>query len=208
MLRIHGYPRTRTFRALWAAEEAGVPYDFVVVDLPGGETRREPFLALNPAGKVPVIEDDGLVLSETVAICTWIGRKAPASDLVPPEASRERALYDQWCSFAVSELEQPMWLITRHSYVLPKEHRVPKVRHSARYEFTRAATVLEQGLGDREFIVGDGFTMADLLLAHSLGWARLSKCEVPDRLRRYANAIVARPAYQRARDRERAATGT
>ncbi|MCG6873134.1 MAG: glutathione S-transferase family protein, partial [Gammaproteobacteria bacterium] len=170
----------------------------------GGETRRAPFTDLNPSGKVPVIQDDSLVLSESAAICNWIGLKAPDAGLVPADGSRERAHYDQWCSFAVSELEQPMWLITRHSYVLPKEYRVPKVRDSARYEFAQTAAVLETGLGEREFIVGDRFTMADLLLAHSLGWARLAKCDVPDRLRRYANAIVVRPAYQRARDRERA----
>jgi len=207
MIKIYGYPRSRTTRVLWAAEEAGIPYEFVFVDLTRGEARREPYLSINPGGKVPALVDGDLMLTESAAICTYIGDNAPESGLVPPAGTAQRALYNQCCYFIISELEQPLWTIGKHSFALPKKWRVPEVKATARHEFAIAAKLLDGMLGDKEFLLGNQFTAADILAGHTLNWAKNSNHDLEhDRLDKYRDRLQARDALARARQRESDAT--
>src|ERR1039457_1163771 len=95
MIRIYGFPNTRSTRATWALEEAQADYEFILVNLSKGEHKKPEFLKVNPGGKVPALVDGDLVLTESAAICTYIGEKFPASGLVPTQAV-ERAHYFQW----------------------------------------------------------------------------------------------------------------
>lgn len=208
MLKVYGCPNTRSARVVWTLEEIGVDYDYVKVDLLKGEGRKPPYIDLNPGGKVPTLVDGDLVLSESAAICTYLGDKFPAPGLLPGPGTQARALCSQWCFFVIGELEQPLWTIAKHRFALPEKWRVPTVLETARWEFSVAAKVLSAGLGEREFIVGDRFTVADILVAHTLNWAR--SVEVPlgyERLEAYADRILARPALARARTREQTQGG-
>ncbi len=205
-MKLYGYPMSRSTRALWALEEANALYDFVLVDLFKGEGRAPAFRAINPAGKVPVLVDDDLVLSESAAICTYVADQHPGMKLVPTVGCRNRARYNQWCFFAIGELEQPLWNLSKHQFALPEARRVPALLDTARWEFGVAVELLAQGLGPREFILGDQFSMADVLLAHTLDWATavglpLGSAAVED----YARRMLSRPALQRARACEKLA---
>ncbi len=145
------------------------------------------------------------MLTESGAICTYLGDRFPATGLTPQVGSRERARYNQWCYFVLSELEQPLWTIGKHTFALPEQRRAPVVLETARWEFSVAAKVLAEGLGRREFIVGNRFTAADILVAHTLGWAQAVKLPLEhDNLESYAARLLARPAWARAREREQA----
>ncbi len=207
-MQIYGYPGTRSLRALWAAEEVGAAYEFTVVDLTRGEHRQAEFLSLNPAGKVPVLVEGDLVLSESAAICTYLGDRYPDAGLLPGRGAQApmRAQCHQWCCFVIGELEQPLWTLAKHTYVLPQPQRVSAVRDTARWEFGLAAQALARALADREYMVGDRFTVADLLIANTLSWARRAHLALnDDRLERYADRLLSRPALARAREREQAA---
>jgi glutathione S-transferase len=103
-------------------------------------------------------------------------------------------------------LEQPLWTLSKHTFALPEKYRVPEIMDTTRWEFARAATVFAAGLGEREFIVGDTFSVADILIANTLNWARARNVDVqPTSLNAYADRMLARPALLRAHDRERAA---
>jgi glutathione S-transferase len=201
VLTLYGCLKTRSDRVLWALEEKGLPYDFEQIDLFKGEGRSPAFLALNPAGKIPLLKDGDLILTESLAICNYIADRPEDAVLAPLFGSKERTIYDQWCSFVISELEQPLWTISKHKFALPAEWRVPAVIDTARKEFAVAAQLLAQGLGDHEFIVGDKFSVADILIGHTLAWARafevLTLQPVVDA---YADRLFARPAYVRVRD--------
>lgn len=197
-ITIYGTRKSRSVRALWAAEEAQVPYTYKALDLAKGEGRRPPFIDLNPGGKVPAIEDGDFVLTESAAICTYIGEKKPETGLVPHSGTQERAAYDQWLFFCIGELEQPLWTLGKHRFALPPKHRVPEIMDTAKWEFDVAAKVLAKGLGDRETLVGDHFTMADLLVTQTLLWARLVKRELPSNLTDYLTRHRSRPALARA----------
>ena len=202
MIKIYGFQFTRSTRATWALEEAGAEYEFIPVNLAKGEHRKLEFLKVNPGGKVPVLVDNDFVLTESAAICTYIGEKFPASGLVPSEINA-RAHYYQWCFFAMSELETPLWTMRKHIQILPEELRVPTVANSCIWEFQRAATLLEKHLKDREFVVNDHFTAADILLAATLNWAIKAEVQLKSPiLESYANRITTRPALFRARERE------
>jgi glutathione S-transferase len=205
-MRLYGYPNTRSTRALWALEEAAATYNYVQVNLLKGEGRSAAFLEINPGGKLPALVDGNLILTESAAICMYIADKFPAANLAPAHGSLQRAQFNQWCFFALSELEQPLWTLSKHTFALPEKYRVPEIMDTTRWEFARAATVLAAGLGEREFIVGDTLSVADILIANTLNWARARNVDVqPTSLNAYADRMLARPALLRAHDRERAA---
>lgn len=205
MLTVYGFPNSRSLRAVWALEEAGAQYEYHKIELMQGEGRKPPFIGINPGGKVPALVDDDLTLTESAAICTYIGDKFPASGLTPSPGTKQRALYDKWCFFVVGELEQPLWTLAKHRFVLPEKRRVPVVMDTALWEFSVAIKVLDEQLGDRSHAVGDSFTAADLLIAHTLGWALAFKVPVAsERLNQYAERMLARPARERAGKREAA----
>jgi glutathione S-transferase len=202
MIKIYGFPYTRSTRATWALEEAGAEYEFIPVNLAKGHQYQLEFLKVNPGGKVPALVDNDFVLTESAAICTYIGERFPASGLVP-FGINDRAHYFQWCFFTMSELETPLWTMTKHTKILPKERRIPAVADSCIWEFQRAATVLAKRLEDREFIVGAQFTAADILLGATLNWARKAEIQLMSAvLEAYADRMADRPALLRARERE------
>jgi glutathione S-transferase len=203
-MKLYGHPNSRASRALWALEEVQAEYEYVHVDLKSGQGRIDSYLAINPAGKVPTLVDGELVITESAAICLYLGDKFPESGLIPPIGSSERAECYRWVSFAISELEQPLWTIAKHRFVLPEEKRVPAILQTAFWEFSVAASVLATGIAARPYATGEIFTAADILLGHTLAWARSTRIELAqDSLNAYADRVLDRPALSRARERAR-----
>ena len=208
MLKLYGSPRTRATRVSWMLEEIGAQYDYVPVNLLKGEGRQAAYLSINPTGKVPTLIDGDLILCESAAILTYLGDKYALSGLVPHSGGAARARYNQWCYYCLSELEQPLWTLAKHSFVLPEDKRVPAVKDTARWEFAQAAKVLAQHLSDQAYILGNHFSAVDILTGHTLSWARNAKIELAhDNLNAYADRVLARPALAKAREREQQAAG-
>jgi glutathione S-transferase len=137
-MKLYGCPNSRSLRAAWALEEAAAEYEYVLVDLFKGASRTPEFLALNPAGKLPVLVEGELTLTESGAIINYVSDKFPASDLVPRDAAA-RANCLRWMFFANTELEQPLWTIAKHRFALPKAKRIAGVEDTARWKFASAA---------------------------------------------------------------------
>ena len=201
-MKLYGYRNGRTLRALWTLEEVGAEYDYAEVDVVRGEGREPWFLQLNPGGKVPVLVDDGAIITESAAICMHIAERHPTSRLLPPVATPERTQSYRWISFILTELDAPLWIIAKHRFALPKERRVPDVAATAVWEFGQAASVLAVGLGESRFLVGDSFTVADIVAGHTLLWAKSARIELGSGvLERYLDDLSKRDALERARQR-------
>jgi|SRR5882672_1040329 len=201
-MKLYGYRNGRTLRALWALEEVGAEYDYVEVDVMHGEGRKPSFLKINPGGKVPVLDDGGLIVTESAAICMHLAEKFPASRLVPPVGTAERTDCYKWISFVLTELDAVLWTISKHRFALPKERRLPAVIDCAAWEFDAAIKILAAGLGDRAYLVGASFTVADIVAGHTLLWARSTRLELgSDSLMGYLNVLTLRDAFLRARDK-------
>ena len=206
MITIYSFPKTRGRRITWMMEELGEDYDFKLV--PFGETgfKSEEFVKINPAGKVPAIVDGELVLTESAAIVTYLGDKYPDKGLVPAAGTAERGKYDQWSYFVLSELEQSLWTIAKHKFALPEDKRVPAIFDTAAWEFQQALNLLSQGLDGNDFILGDNFSAADILVCHTLIWGtNFGQPIEQDNLKAYQEKVSSREALQRAIAREEAA---
>ncbi len=192
-MRLYEFGPTRSIRARWTLQELGVEFEPITVNLVAGEHRRPEFLKINPAGKLPVLVDGDLVLTESVAIVLYLAEKYPEKGLLPADLTA-RAQVNRWLLFAATELEQPLWRISRHTALYPEDKRLPGDVALARQEFKEMAAVLEKHLQGRQFVVGDRATVADFVTAYTLDWggeARLLD-ELPV-LRRYMERMYARP---------------
>jgi glutathione S-transferase len=169
-MKLYGFGPTRSLRALWGLRELGVDFEFVPVNLLTGEHRRPEFLALNPAGKVPVLVDGDLVIPESAAIVLYLAEKYPEKRLLPADL-KERAQVYRWVLFAMTELEQPLWRIAKHTFLLPEDKRLPQDIALASDDFLAMARVLDRHMEGRQFIVGDGVTIADCVTAYLMDWA-------------------------------------
>ena len=126
-MKLYGYPNSRATRALWALEEAQAEYDYIHIDVKAGAGKDPNYLAINPGGNVPTLVDGDLIITESAAICLYIGEKYPQSGLLSPAGTSERAQCYRWICFTISELEQPLWTIAKHRFVLPEEKRIPAI---------------------------------------------------------------------------------
>lgn len=162
-LRVYGYARSRTLRTLWMLEELGLPYDHVDLSTQGGGTRTPDFLAINPAGHIPAIDDDGFKLSESMAINLYLARKHNKLQPATPQGEA-RAL--QWSFWAAHELDRQIvqWVINTTS--LPIEQRSTKAALAAREEIEWPLHVLDGVLAKQQYLAdADTFTVADLNVA-------------------------------------------
>jgi glutathione S-transferase len=193
MMKLYGFGPTRSLRALWALRELDAEFEFVPVNLMAGENRRPDFLRLNPAGKLPVLVDGDLVLTESAAIVMYLAEKYDAKRLMPADPTQRAQAY-RWSLFAVTELEQPLWRIAKHTFLYPEDRRLPEDIVLAREEFVAMAEVLERHMDGRAFIVGAEMSIADCVTAYVLDWGDenglIDGCPV---LKAYLERMYARP---------------
>jgi len=198
MLKIYGPIISRALRCFWTAEELGCEYERVNIDLMKGEHARPPFTDIAPSKKVPALVHDELVLTESAAICTYLADLHPEAGLIPEPRTPDRARHDMWTSFVISELEQPLWTASKHTFALPEKLRVPEILPTAHKEFKRPAALLAGALADGPHLVGGRFSVADILAVHTLNWAIKGGFELGhDLLHDYRKEHSRRPALQR-----------
>jgi glutathione S-transferase len=192
-MKLFEFAPTRSIRVRWTLQELEIDFDAVTVNLAAGEHRQPAFLKINPAGKIPALVDDGVVLTESVAIVLYLADKYPDKKLVPADFE-QRAQHNRWLLFTATELEQPLWRITRHTNLYPEGKRLAGDVALARDEFTAMAGVLDEHMRGRQFVMGNSVTVADFVLAYTLDWAnevQLLGAFPP--LRTYMERMYARP---------------
>lgn len=155
-MKLYYATRTRSFRALWMLEELGVPCELQPLNLQAGEHKRAEYLALNPSGKVPTLVDGDMVVSESAAICTYLGDKYPEARLAPPLDSPERGSYLKWIFFSVGCIEPAF---TDH--VLKRESPNSRVAWGS---FDSVVSVLTDALAAKPYLLENWFTAAGIMV--------------------------------------------
>jgi glutathione S-transferase len=122
-----------------------------------GAHRKPDFLKVNPAGKLPALVDGDVTLTESVAIVLYLAEKHPEKGLLP-RGLVERAEVYRWLLFTTTELEQPLWRISHHTSLYPKERRIPAEVVLAREDFATMAAVCDAHMNGRQFVAGDTVT--------------------------------------------------
>jgi glutathione S-transferase len=188
-------PMSRGRIARWALEEVGRPYRTELLDY--GTTMKAPeYLTINPMGKVPALRHGDIVVTEGAAICCYLADAFPDAGLAPPPGDRLRGPYYRWMFFAAGPLEAAT-TIKALGLEVPAE-RKSMVGHGSLADVHSA---LEGALSEREYLIGDRFTAADVYVGSHVGWGmRFGTLEKRPVFERYFERISSRPAALRARE--------
>ena len=207
MLTIYGVHRSRASRNIWLAKELGIPYRVKPViqayrlinrapGLPPLNTRSPEFLRVNPLGLIPAIEDDGLVLTESLAINHYLARKH-GGPLAPATLAEEGEIL-RWSFWAATDLEQLALTILMHRASKAEDERQPELADNAEIALRDRFPVLDSALAKSGYLVGGRFTVADLNVAEVIRYA----LPAPDlvarnpHVRSWLEACHARPAFR------------
>jgi glutathione S-transferase len=161
MLKIHGSSQSRTSRCLWVAEEVGVKYE--QIPTPVSEAKSPAHLKVNPNGHIPVIDDDGFILYESMAINFYLAAKYGKAPLWP-ESIQDRALANQWSYWSMLEVEPSLVVMLQNAFS-PPDKRNPALAAEAAAKLKAPLAVIEQHLSNREYLVNKDFTIGDLDVA-------------------------------------------
>lgn len=199
MYTVIGSPKTRAFRVMWMLEELGEPYE--IDPTPPRDKKLE---AINPSLKVPILKDGGDYIIDSVAICQYLADKH--HKMTFPAGTIDRAHQDSFTQFAADDVESGLWQAAKHTFALPAEYRVEDAKRAARFDFDRAMKALSVRLDDKTYVMGEVFTVPDLLLGHCAGWAKAIGWPLPGgNVGAYFARVAARPAYLAAKARREAA---
>lgn len=165
-MKIYGTPASRAVRTLWIAHELGLAYENIPYSFKGPEIKQPPFLALNPNGAIPVIDDGGFVLWESMAINLYLAKKH-GKGLWPATLEDEARVY-QWTLWAANEIEPRIGGWFYHTRMLPEEQRIPAIAAKALAELPPRFKVLDAHVAGRQWLVGDRFSVADLNVAAAM----------------------------------------
>ena len=195
-MRLYHQPRSRSTRVLWLAEEAGAPLDVVVIARE--EKFTDDYRKMHPLSRSPAfIEDEGPVF-ESAALCLHLADRHPEAGLIGELGSHERALQYQWCFFAMTELEAPLVEIARELWKDSGEPDRPRME-DRRKRFELGTDVLESVLDGGDYLVGNSFSVADVVIGGVLTFARMAEItELPPGIVGYVDNLEARPARLRA----------
>lgn len=190
MYEILGSPSSRAFRVMWLLEELGLPYTMTKAS-----PRSPEVTALNPSGKIPVFKDGDDVITDSTAIMTYIADKRGA--LTYPSGTIERAQQDAFTHCVLDEIDAVLWTASRHTFVLPEDKRVPEVKVSLKWEYKRNLDrIMDQIEGP--YLMGDMFTIPDIILAHCGGWAMSAKFPSEnENFRAYLKRCRSRDAFRK-----------
>ncbi|WP_224363587.1 glutathione S-transferase family protein [Hyalangium versicolor] len=170
-MKLYFHPQSRSTRIRWILEELGIPYELAPVDLLKGEQKEPAYLKVHPMGQLPAIEDSGCPLFESAAIIMQLADKYPEKGLAPAVGTQERGEYYQWILFAMTEAEPPLITIVQNTRFLSEADRSPAAVDRATKRFKAVAAVLEERMKGRDFIVGNKFSAADVVLGGVLFFA-------------------------------------
>jgi glutathione S-transferase len=207
-LKIYGVLRSRASRNVWLAKELGIPFEHVPViqayRLPDASSPDAPFntsspafRAVNPNGLIPSIDDDGLVMHESLAINLYLAKKHGGP--LAPKDLREDGLMTMWTLWAAAGCEPHSIQILMHRFSKPESERNPALADAAVAALRQPFGVLEQALREGGgFVVGGRFTVADINLAEVLRYAQQAPelfADYPG-VNAWIEACQARPAYK------------
>ena len=190
-ITLYEYGPSRSKQARWALLECGLEFQAISgIEILHSEELKK----VNPMGKVPAVVINGEPLFEAAAICTHLADLVPEKGLVAPSGTRDRALHLQWVSFALTEMEAYLWSNARNTFVLPKEERITALFEQNNKAFLHAAKVLESVLAKTDYLVGNRFSVTDILVGFTLNWGKgAGLLEKFPNLQNYLDRLKKRP---------------
>lgn len=187
---LYHHPYSRAATVVWMLEELGVEHELRFVDIMKGAHKQPEILALNPMGKLPVLTDGDTVVTETAAIGLYLADRYSAGKLAPMMDDPARGAYLRWSLFAPSVIE-PGAMAKLSGWEF-------KASQAGWGDFEAMIRAMEGALQGRDFLLGDRFTMADVIFGGTLRYMlRFKMLEATPTFSAYSDRLAARPALQR-----------
>lgn len=201
MIRIYGTRMSRAGRCMWLLEELGLGYEQVPVSAQDGSSKAPAFLAVNPAGKVPALDDDGFILRESLAILFYLVSRQPTP--LWPDDIHVRALIQQWASWAMTEVEAPLTIIILESRRAAGKPLDPDAIEARKTTARNAIALLDAKLSANPYVASDAFTLGDLIASSVMTLVPMfvDLAPYPAVTEWVARCTAARPAWSRAEAR-------
>lgn len=193
-MKLYGAMASRAHRVVWMLRELGLEFEHEQTNFLDGSTRRPEFLAINPNGRVPVLVDDGFVICESLAINLYLAQKHGGP--LAPASLQESALATQWSFWVITEVEKPLLFASANRKLFAEGQRDEEQALMAIEKLHRPFKVLEAQLADREWLLGDRFTVADLNVATVMDLAPQCGIDLDawPRMQQWHQRCLARPA--------------
>lgn len=211
-LKIYGIGASRASRPIWAALELDLAFEHAPIHYQGGTTRTPEFLALNPNGHIPVLEDtrsDGKVtVWESMACALYLAKVHGKADgqSITPVTPQEEADALRWSFWTVTEVEKDALTVLMHRMVMPADQRKPELADAAEQRLRVPCRVLEQHLDAQSksgssYLSANRFTVADLCVASVMVWAKTSDVLMTEfpLAKAWLETCVSRPTFSQAR---------
>jgi glutathione S-transferase len=197
MLTLHFAPNSRAGRILWLLEELGLEYKLNRMDFHPKDLKSDEHRARHPLGRVPVLDDDDVILYESGAIVEYLVARHSDGNLRPSVGSPLFPEFLQWFHYCEGMVMPPINTIVVQTLLLPAERRNEEVLAQAQRLLSKALSPLESAIAGRDYIVGD-FSAADIMMGHACFMSRRLGCvdESLTSLNGYIDRIQERPAFQ------------
>ncbi|HTQ43295.1 MAG TPA: glutathione S-transferase family protein [Polyangiaceae bacterium] len=190
-ITLYHHPFTRAANVVWMLEETGIPYELRYVDTAKGEHKKPEIVALNPMGKLPILTDGDVVVTESAAIGLYLADRYSLGKLAPATDDPARAAYLRWSFFAPSVIE-PGMMAKANGW----QFRASNAGWGT-HESMLAA--MESAIAGKSYVLGDRFSMADCVFGGTIRYMlRFKLLEPTPAFSAYAERLAARPAAQRA----------
>jgi glutathione S-transferase len=196
-IRIYGVARTRAFRPIWMAEELGLDYEHIPVEIGDAGARTPEFLAINPNGRLPAVVDGDTVLVESLAITLYLAKKHATGTLYPAKIEDEAKVW-QWTLWALTEVDRGVNIWSLNAIRLPEAERDAAKRAEALQVLKAPFKVLDEAVAKQPYLLGNSFTVADLNVAAVISRAVDMDLSAVPHLKAWLERCLARPGAQRA----------
>ena len=202
-LRIYGTAASRAARPLWVAQELGLDYQHIALPYLGGATRTPEFLKVNPNGRIPVVDDDGLLVWESMACSMYLAERFLGRNglSLAAQTHAERAEILRWTFWVVTECEKDALQFLMHAVLMPLERRKPQLAEESLRHLAGPLRILEGHLQDKPYLAGDRFTVADICVASVMAWVEGADALMAPspQVRGWLQRCLSRPAFQAVR---------
>lgn len=193
-IKLHYHPlSTYSRRVLIAFAEKQIPHELIIVDMAARQHRAQPYLSLNPYGRVPTLEEDGFVLFESTAILNYLEATRPAPPLTPTDA-RGHALVDMYMKLCDLEFTRHAGTIIFPKRFLPRERWNTEAIAKAKAEIERHLAILDKQLADKIYLVAEQFSLAEVCYAPFLEFLPLMEIAPPKAIAAWSERVLTRPS--------------
>ncbi|HKI97625.1 MAG TPA: glutathione S-transferase family protein [bacterium] len=200
MITLYGITRSRALRCLWMLEELGLEYRRELVAQ--ADVKNPDYLKINPNAHIPALDDNGLILFESLAINLYLADKyaEQAGTGLWPKTAEDRGRCYQWSIWAMTELEGPALEVLQHRALLPEDKRDAGAAQKAEQRLAKPLGVLNAALAERPYLLGDAFTVADLNVSSVANWVERAKVPLAPypKMEDWLKRCMERPTFRQA----------